>query len=131
MTIYSTIPTKLKKKLLYRVFDINIKKFGHFLNYIRSEYKITVNKNGIPKDPQSPFVTSGIRVGTPAMTRRGFKEHDFKDLGLLIAKFIKSMAANSLGLDVETENFVKAEVSRLTQCLNFYKSEVNLSQKSQ
>ena len=65
------------------------------------------------------------------MTRRGFKEHDFKDLGLLIAKFIKSMAANSLGLDVETENFVKAEVSRLTQCLNFYKSEVNLSQKSQ
>jgi glycine/serine hydroxymethyltransferase len=65
------------------------------------------------------------------MTRRGFKEQDFKDLGLLIAKFIKSMAANSLALDVETENFVKAEVRRLTEGLNFYKSEVKLSQKFQ
>jgi glycine hydroxymethyltransferase len=41
---------------------------------------ITVNKNAVPNDPQSPFVTSGIRVGTPAITTRGFGEHDCRDL---------------------------------------------------
>ncbi|MEE8264501.1 MAG: serine hydroxymethyltransferase [Gammaproteobacteria bacterium] len=41
---------------------------------------ITVNKNAVPNDPQSPFVTSGIRVGTPAMTTRGFKENEAKEL---------------------------------------------------
>lgn len=45
---------------------------------------ITVNKNTIPNDPQSPFVTSGIRVGTPAATSRGFKEEDMKVIGQLI-----------------------------------------------
>ncbi|MBD4920357.1 serine hydroxymethyltransferase, partial [Xanthomonas citri pv. citri] len=37
---------------------------------------ITVNKNSVPNDPQKPFITSGIRIGTPAVTRRGFKEAD-------------------------------------------------------
>jgi glycine hydroxymethyltransferase len=41
---------------------------------------ITVNKNTVPNDPQSPFVTSGIRVGTPAVTTRGFGEAEVKDL---------------------------------------------------
>jgi len=41
---------------------------------------ITVNKNSVPNDPRSPFVTSGIRVGTPAITRRGFTEEDAKEL---------------------------------------------------
>ena len=41
---------------------------------------ITVNKNSVPNDPKSPFVTSGIRVGTPAITRRGFKEAEAKEL---------------------------------------------------
>jgi glycine hydroxymethyltransferase len=41
---------------------------------------ITVNKNAVPNDPQSPFVTSGIRIGTPAMTSRGFKEAEAKAL---------------------------------------------------
>ncbi len=46
---------------------------------------ITVNKNAIPNDPQKPFVTSGIRIGTPAMTTRGFKELETEQLGNLIA----------------------------------------------
>lgn len=96
---------------------------GKDLANLLDQYKITVNKNGIPKDPQSPFVTSGIRVGTPAMTRRGFKEKDFEDLALLIARFIKSMAVNNLALDSETESFVKAEVKRLTTGLNFYTND--------
>lgn len=42
---------------------------------------ITVNKNAVPNDPQSPFITSGIRVGTPAITTRGFKEAESQKLG--------------------------------------------------
>ena len=42
---------------------------------------ITVNKNSVPNDPKSPFVTSGIRIGTPAVTTRGFKEEQIRNLG--------------------------------------------------
>ena len=41
---------------------------------------ITVNKNAVPNDPQSPFITSGIRVGTPAITSRGFKEQEVREM---------------------------------------------------
>ena len=54
------------------------------------EVRITVNKNAIPNDPEKPFVTSGIRVGTPAVTTRGFKEPEM----LLIAKWLKQVATN-------------------------------------
>jgi glycine hydroxymethyltransferase len=46
---------------------------------------ITVNKNGIPNDPQKPMVTSGIRIGTPAMTTRGFTEIEAEDVAHLVA----------------------------------------------
>jgi glycine hydroxymethyltransferase len=46
---------------------------------------ITVNKNAIPNDPEKPFVTSGIRIGSPAMTTRGFKEAESEELANLIA----------------------------------------------
>ena len=45
---------------------------------------ITCNKNTIPFDPASPFVTSGIRLGTPAATTRGFKEEDFKEVAVIM-----------------------------------------------
>ena len=48
------------------------------------EVHITVNKNAIPNDPEKPFVTSGIRVGTPAVTTRGMGEADMKVIGQLI-----------------------------------------------
>ena len=54
------------------------------------EVHITVNKNAIPNDPETPFVTSGIRVGTPAVTSRGFKEAEM----LKIAKWIKDIATD-------------------------------------
>jgi glycine hydroxymethyltransferase len=52
------------------------------------ECGMTVNKNAIPNDPASPFVTSGIRVGSPAMTTRGFDESDAHQVGELIARAI-------------------------------------------
>jgi glycine hydroxymethyltransferase len=52
------------------------------------EVGITVNKNAIPNDPESPFVTSGIRVGTPAMTTRGFSEGEAHTIGCLIAQTV-------------------------------------------
>lgn len=58
----------------FRKFDITGKEMQHRLDEVR----ITANKNSIPNDPQSPFVTSGIRVGTPAVTTRGYKEEDME-----------------------------------------------------
>jgi glycine hydroxymethyltransferase len=57
------------------------------------EVHITVNKNSIPNDPEKPFVTSGIRVGTPAVTSRGFKEEDMKQ----IATWMKEIATDFEG----------------------------------
>lgn len=58
------------------------------------EVGITVNKNAIPFDTKSPFVTSGIRIGTPASTSRGFKEEDMVEVGKLIAMTIKDFEKN-------------------------------------
>ena len=51
---------------------------------------ITVNKNTIPKETESPMVTSGIRIGTPAMTTRGFKENEFKKVGIILVQALKN-----------------------------------------
>ena len=48
------------------------------------EIDVTVNRNTVPFDERSPFVTSGVRLGTPAMTMRGFDEDDFREVGALI-----------------------------------------------
>jgi glycine hydroxymethyltransferase len=57
---------------------------------ILDSINITVNKNTIPYDLESPFKTSGIRLGSPAMTSRGLKENDFKEIGNIIAKALKN-----------------------------------------
>jgi len=56
---------------------------------ILDEINITVNKNVIPYDQENPFKTSGIRLGSPAMTTRGLKEEDFKEIGLIISSALK------------------------------------------
>ncbi len=69
-----------------RNFNLTGKEFEHMLD----EVHITANKNAIPNDPQSPFVTSGIRIGTPAITSRGFKEEEMKK----IARWLKLCAVD-------------------------------------
>jgi glycine hydroxymethyltransferase len=59
------------------------------------EANITVNKNAVPNDPQSPFVTSGIRIGTPAMTTRGFNEEDSKALASWMCDIVDSMQGST------------------------------------
>ena len=55
---------------------------------------ITCNKNGIPFDTESPMITSGIRLGTPAATTRGFKSKEFKLVGELITKVVQGLSEN-------------------------------------
>jgi glycine hydroxymethyltransferase len=64
---------------------------------------ITVNKNAIPNDPESPFVTSGIRIGTPAITTRGFKEEDAAKIAELIVKALKNVGNESIYTEIRTE----------------------------
>ncbi len=76
------------------------------------EVYITVNKNAIPDDPQSPFVTSGIRVGTPAATSRGFKEEDFEVIGHLIGLCAKDFENSA--------DYIRAEVTKLCEKCPLY-----------
>ncbi|OUR63984.1 serine hydroxymethyltransferase [Methylophaga sp. 42_25_T18] len=75
---------------------------------------ITVNKNAVPNDPQSPFVTSGIRVGTPAVTTRGFMEQECTDLATWMCDVIDSQG------DATVMNDVKAKVLAVCQRLPVY-----------
>ena len=69
---------------------------------------ITVNKNSVPNDPASPFVTSGIRIGTPAVTTRGFKEEEIIKISNWISSIINDFD------NVELQNKIKKEVHNLT-----------------
>ncbi len=92
-----------------RPFDITGKEFEHRLD----DVLITVNKNAIPNDPQSPFITSGIRIGTPAVTSRGLMEDDMKNLAHLIG-----MAAR----DFENKrDEIMAEVKKICAKYPIYK----------
>ena len=74
---------------------------------------ITCNKNGIPFDPEKPTVTSGVRLGTPAGTTRGFGEAEFREIGRLIVEVVDGLAANGEEGNVDVEEAVKAKVATL------------------
>jgi glycine hydroxymethyltransferase len=82
---------------------------------VLDELRITVNKNGVPNDPESPFVTSGIRIGTAAITTRGFQEDDCIEIAQIISKVLLSMSKNSNSVDCETKSLTEASVAKLTQ----------------
>ncbi|RPF70216.1 serine hydroxymethyltransferase [Aurantiacibacter spongiae] len=74
---------------------------------------LTCNKNGIPFDTRSPFVTSGIRLGTPAGTTRGFGTEEFRTIGKLIGDVVDGMSRNGEEGDAQVEERVRREVSEL------------------
>jgi glycine hydroxymethyltransferase len=74
---------------------------------------LTCNKNGVPYDTRSPFVTSGIRLGTPAGTTRGFREAEFTAIGALIAQVVEGLSRNGDEGDGQVEARVRAQVEEL------------------
>ncbi len=91
---------------------------GKELETLLDECNITVNKNAIPNDPQKPFVTSGIRVGTPSVTTRGMKEAEMVIIGNCIARVIKEKSA---ALDS-----VREAVKNLCKKYPLYANDVNI-----
>jgi glycine hydroxymethyltransferase len=81
---------------------------------------LTCNKNGIPFDPEKPFVTSGLRLGTPAATTRGFGVVEFKQVGGLISEVLNAVAQSSDGAAPGVESAVKAKVKDLTSRFPIY-----------
>jgi len=76
---------------------------------------MTINKNGIPNDPEKPMVTSGVRIGTPAMTTRGFKEEEARITANLIADVLDNPR------DAANIEAVRAKVNALTTRFPVYK----------
>ncbi len=81
---------------------------------------ITCNKNAIPFEPRSPFVTSGVRLGTPAGTTRGFGPAEFRKIGALMADVIDGMARNGDDGDAQVEERVRREVGELCAAFPVY-----------
>ena len=80
---------------------------GKEAEHLLEEAGMTVNKNTIPYDPESPFVTSGIRIGTAALTSRGMKENEMETIGYHIADILKSKG------DPGVHHRVKSNIERL------------------
>ena len=82
---------------------------------------ITCNKNSVPNDPEKPFVTSGIRLGTPAGTTRGFGPAEWREIGGYILEVLDGLAANGPDGNAGVEKAVKAKVKALCERFPIYK----------
>ena len=81
---------------------------------------ITCNKNGIPFDPASFMITSGIRLGSPAATSRGFGEHEFREVGRLVNEVLDGLAKHGEAGNAKVESSVKKKVLALTKKFPIY-----------
>lgn len=100
---------------------VNVKSVGltgKVAEHVLDEVAITTNKNTIPYDEEKPFVTSGVRLGTAAVTSRGFKEEDVKEVGLIIANVLKNHE------NEEVKNEARARVKALTDKYPIYEDLV-------
>ncbi len=101
--------------------DLRPKKLtGNRAEKALSRANITTNKNGVPFDPEKPQVTSGIRVGSPAGTTRGFGIAEFRAIGRMIAEVLDGLAANGDEANGKVEAKVKAEASELCRRFPIY-----------
>ena len=90
---------------------------GNIVDAALGRAHITTNKNGIPFDPEKPTVTSGIRLGTPAGTTRGFGEAEFREIADLIIEVVDGLAANGADANGDVEASVRGKVAAL--CARF------------
>jgi glycine hydroxymethyltransferase len=81
---------------------------------------ITCNKNGVPFDPQKPAVTSGVRLGTPAGTSRGFGIAEFQEVGELIVEVLDVLSPKGVEEDALTEAAVREKVRKLVRRFPIY-----------
>ena len=81
---------------------------------------ITCNKNGVPLDPEKPTVTSGIRLGSPAGTTRGFGEAEFRQIADWIIEVVDGLAANGEEGNAEVEAKVRGEVTEFLKSFPIY-----------
>jgi len=101
--------------------DLRPKKLtGNRAEKALSRAHITTNKNGVPFDPEKPTVTSGIRVGSPAGTTRGFGVAEFRTIGRLVAEVLDGLAANGEDGNAAVETRVKAEAIALCRRFPIY-----------
>ena len=81
---------------------------------------ITCNKNGIPFDPEKPFITSGVRFGTPACTTRGFGIAEFRQVGAIVAEVLDALSHKGMEEDAAVEANVRDKVKRLVDRFPIY-----------
>ncbi len=93
---------------------------GNIAEKILEEAGLTCNKNSIPFDKEKPTVTSGIRIGSPAGTTRGFKENEFKQIGNLIADVLDAIALNNEENLKQVIKMVSAKVNKLCKDFPIY-----------
>jgi glycine hydroxymethyltransferase len=93
---------------------------GNIAEKALEEARITCNKNGIPFDPEKPTVTSGVRLGTPAGTTRGFGVTEFQEVGRMIVDVLNGLAANGAEKNADVEQKVGADVLELCKRFPIY-----------
>ncbi len=81
---------------------------------------ITCNKNGVPFDPEKPTITSGVRLGTPAATTRGFGIAEFQEVGACILEVVDGLAANGEAGNGDVEQAVAKRIIALTDRFPIY-----------
>jgi glycine hydroxymethyltransferase len=104
--------------------DLRPKKLtGNISEKALGRANITTNKNGIPYDPEKPMVSSGIRLGTPACTTRGFGVAEFQEVGDLIAEVLGVLSQKGVEEDSLTEGKVREKVKALVARFPIYEKQ--------
>jgi glycine hydroxymethyltransferase len=83
---------------------------------------ITANKNAIPFDPEKPTITSGVRLGSPAGTTRGFGTDEFREIGLMINEVLEGLGRSNDEANAAVESAVGAQVKALCARFPLYRS---------